>query len=631
MKKGFIALIVLALAAMLFVGCDSIKPPTSDLTNLGTTSESKGTIQVHVTDAPGDVTEVNVTVSEVEVHKAGDEGESGQWIYLAINEETFNLIELQDITLVLAEEEVEAGKYTQLRMTVFEVVVKTEDGPEDGYQATIPSDKLKFVRPFTLEAGGEIHLIVDIDASKSVLFPGGKKGGVKNEKVIFKPVVKLMIEHEEGPGTPPTPYFDPTSGPVGTEIAVAIPGWVALEVINPVTVGGETATHTLTVDGGGNISGSIFVPALAPGDKDIVITGATSGEQTFADAFTVTVTATFNPTSGAVGTEIAVTGTGWVALEVINPVTVGGEAATHTLTVDGGGNLSGTITVPAGLIPDTYSIVITGASSGEQTFADAFEVTPYFDPTSGPVGTEIAVTIPGWVALEVINPVTVGGITATHTMTVDGGGNLSGSIWVPALAPGDKDIVITGATSGEQTFADAFEVTATATFNPTNGAVGTEIAVTGTGWVALEVIDPVTVGGIAATHTLAVDGGGNLSGSIWVPALAPGDKDIVITGASSSEQTFPDAFTVNPTATFTPFGGPVGTVITVAGAGWVAEELIDTVTVGGEVATYILTVDVSGVISGTITVPVLAPGIQDIVITGASSGEQTFTNAFTVT
>jgi hypothetical protein len=41
-----------------------------------------------------------------------------------------------------------------------------------------------------------------------------------------------------------------------------------------------------------------------------------------------------------------VTGTGWVASEAIDSVTVDVEAATHTLLIDGVSNLSGTITVP---------------------------------------------------------------------------------------------------------------------------------------------------------------------------------------------------------------------------------------------------------------------------------------------
>ena len=230
MKAGFVFTTVLMIGAILLTGCtlfeepfstpgqitpDSASSPrqinsnnNSSSTNSSTTptpttqqptnGPSTGTIQVLVTDAPANISEVNVKVTEVEVHKAGVDGEPGMWITLKIANEgqPFNLLDLQDgLTMLLAEgNKVESGKYTQLRMTVFSVIVKTDDGPEDGYQAKVPNDKLNFVRPFTLEEGETICLIVDIDANKSIVFTGSTKGYEGN--VIFKPVVKLSIDRE---------------------------------------------------------------------------------------------------------------------------------------------------------------------------------------------------------------------------------------------------------------------------------------------------------------------------------------------------------------------------------------------------------------------------------------------------
>ncbi len=147
-----------------------------------------GTIEVRVTDAPGDVEAIWVTVSEVKVHKAGVDEEDGVWITLELDEDTFNLLELEELELTLATEEIEAGKYTQLRMTVFEVWVTLEE--EDPVEATIPSGELKFVRPFELEAGETIALVVDFDAAESVVVTG-------NGQIIFKPVITLAIEEVE--------------------------------------------------------------------------------------------------------------------------------------------------------------------------------------------------------------------------------------------------------------------------------------------------------------------------------------------------------------------------------------------------------------------------------------------------
>jgi prepilin-type N-terminal cleavage/methylation domain-containing protein len=83
---------------------------------------------------------------------------------------------------------------------------------------------------------------------------------------------------------------------------------------------------------------------------------------------------------------------------------------------------------------------------------------------------------------------------------------------------------------------------------------------------------------------------------------------------------------------FSPTSGPVGTVITIpSGAGWTANDTISGVTIGGTNAAYSLTVNSSGNLTGTITVPSIATGHQTIVITGANSGAEIFTGVFAVT
>ncbi len=185
MKKGLVVTTILALVAVLAAGCTELAPVTPAPTQPSGPALSTGTIEVRVTDAPGDVEKILVTVSEVKVHKASTDEEDGVWITLGIDEDPFSLLELEGLELTLATEEVAAGKYTQLRMTIFEVWVTLEG--EDPVEATVPSGELKFVRPFDLEAGGTIALVVDFDADKSVVVTGAGK-------VIFKPVVKLSIQ-----------------------------------------------------------------------------------------------------------------------------------------------------------------------------------------------------------------------------------------------------------------------------------------------------------------------------------------------------------------------------------------------------------------------------------------------------
>jgi hypothetical protein len=429
-----------------------------------------------------------------------------------------------------------------------------------------------------------------------------------------------------------TAAFSPASGPVGTNITVTGSGWALSDTISGVTVGGTTATNTLIVNSSGSLSGTITVPStLGTGAKIIVITGIQTLAQTFNNAFTVTtVSATFTPISGPVGTSINVTGSGWATAADSNiSVTVGGIAATDTLSINSIGAISGRITVPSGVT--TKTVIINAAISGTQTFNNAFTLTTAaatFSPTSGPVGTIITVTGSGWPLSDSNYAVTVGGTSATDSLTANSSGALSGTITVPSISTGIQIVSITEAISGIQIFSTNFTVTtATATFNPTSGKVGSTITVTGSGWALSDTISSVKVGGTTAANTLIVNSSGSLSGTITVPSVSVGLQNIIITGNISGTQTFSNAFTVVgvPTVTvISPNYGPTagGTSVTITGTNFVTGT---TVTIGGNAATGI---NVTSSTTITATTPAGTAGAQNVVVTNAG-GSVTSTGGFT--
>jgi len=130
----------------------------------GTTST--GTLRVLVKDAPAEWAHVNVTFSEVRVHRANASEESG-WHSLALETTTIDFIELGNLTKVLALDRVPAGKYTQIRI----VVAKVEGTFADGERVTltVPDGILKTTTPFDLLGGGEATLTLDFDLSRSIL------------------------------------------------------------------------------------------------------------------------------------------------------------------------------------------------------------------------------------------------------------------------------------------------------------------------------------------------------------------------------------------------------------------------------------------------------------------------------
>jgi hypothetical protein len=173
--------------------------------------QAKGTLQIMVTDAPPEeeVTSIMVTVESVEVHKAAAQqeqsatnsttnstGEKAGWLPLDIlaGNETFDLLQIQGIEEVLAVTELEAGNYTQIRMTISNVQVRLGDG--DLQDVIVPSGSLKFIHPFDIVGGQTTALLFDFDAEKSVNVTG-------SGQIIVKPVVKLSVTKPQKvePGT----------------------------------------------------------------------------------------------------------------------------------------------------------------------------------------------------------------------------------------------------------------------------------------------------------------------------------------------------------------------------------------------------------------------------------------------
>jgi lipoprotein-anchoring transpeptidase ErfK/SrfK len=212
------------------------------------TVQAKGTLQIMVTDAPPaeEVTSIMVTVESVEVHKAAAQQEQQQsatnstdekagWLPLDIlaGNETFDLLQIQGIEEVLAVAELEAGNYTQVRMTISNVQVRLGDG--DLQDVILPSGNLKFIHPFDIVGGQTTALLFDFDAEKSVNVAG-------SGQIIVKPVVKLSMTRPQKvePGTKHVKIATPSlpNGAVGVTYNATL------------TANGGTTPYTWSIDKG---------------------------------------------------------------------------------------------------------------------------------------------------------------------------------------------------------------------------------------------------------------------------------------------------------------------------------------------------------------------------------------------
>ena len=230
------AAVVLALIGYFILPLLSPSPVVTPPITPPSTVASAGILEIRVTDAPPkhEVSAINVTIADIQVHRADDDGE-GEWIPIEISgANPFDLVELKEGGLegILALKEITAGKYTQIRMTVDKVEVtflKDGEADETTVQAMLPSSELKFVRPFDVVENGSTVLLLDFDADKSVSFTGAGK-------VIVKPVVRLAI-------TPPAPVLslEITSPEDGDELSESL-----------VTVNGIVSNSEATVTVNGN-------------------------------------------------------------------------------------------------------------------------------------------------------------------------------------------------------------------------------------------------------------------------------------------------------------------------------------------------------------------------------------------
>jgi hypothetical protein len=142
-------------------------------------------LEVWITDdRPVEVASVMVTITEVQVHRAGgDTASEHGWITVISDNRTFDLIALRDDSGFLGKEELEAGHYTQIRLSVDDVTV-------DGASAEIPSGDIKVLGQFDIEIKAdcttEMTLDFDLDDPNSLVFTG-------EGKILFQPVVKPII------------------------------------------------------------------------------------------------------------------------------------------------------------------------------------------------------------------------------------------------------------------------------------------------------------------------------------------------------------------------------------------------------------------------------------------------------
>jgi len=192
-------LLSFAVAVGLLVGCDSTGP------SMG--AEDSATLQMHLTDAPGDVTKANVILESASIVPAEDtsDGDSTDTGISVLTNERFevDLTQLQgEVDTLMAELDIPAGEYGQIRLITanpdeFDVAYETAQGDTAQANLFVPSGsqtgiKINFASPLTVDSSVDtVDVTLDFDVKESFI-PRGQVG--QTSEYNFTPTVSALVE-----------------------------------------------------------------------------------------------------------------------------------------------------------------------------------------------------------------------------------------------------------------------------------------------------------------------------------------------------------------------------------------------------------------------------------------------------
>ena len=237
-----------------------------------TGSSDTGTLSLSLSDATTDEYKaVCVTIEQVQVHEDG-----GNWQVVASPNKTCNLLELVNgVREPLGITELGTGHYTQMRLIIGEdpdngINILSEGHPHANYiiidefdpyrKLKIPSGSqtgIKIVHGFDINENQTTELILDFDASKSIVKPGN------SGQWLLKPTIKVLDTEE----------YSIMSGTVKDDDQEPLGGvWVSAQIYDTANAKDRVLVQASTVTNDNPEVGEVgsYTIFLQPGTYNIV-------------------------------------------------------------------------------------------------------------------------------------------------------------------------------------------------------------------------------------------------------------------------------------------------------------------------------------------------------------------------
>jgi len=205
-----------------------------------TSPSGQGEIRLLLVDSPADYDQVNIVVTEVVVHAAGSDSESG-WFTVSDTTATYDLLLLTNgANSILGSHMLPVGKYTQIRLGIGAGSNVVIDGVTYGLDVSSATG-LKLNHNFDIEEGKLYLLTLDFDADKSIRL-------TNDNDYRLHPVIRVVA--------------NVVSGSISGFIFPA-----AVSALITTTVGGVDTVSTVS----DTANGSFMLVALPEGLYDVTI------------------------------------------------------------------------------------------------------------------------------------------------------------------------------------------------------------------------------------------------------------------------------------------------------------------------------------------------------------------------
>src|SRR2546423_635599 len=437
----------------------------------------------------------------------------------------------------------------------------------------------------------------------------------------------------------PAISLNATNGTVGSSAGVGGRGFAPN---NPITVtfdGSGVATACVADVDGSFDSCTFTTPAVSAGTHAVTASDSTAASASA--IYTITPDIGLTASAGLGGSRAGVSGRGFAA----GPITLSfdGSSVGTSCTANATGSFNYcAFTVPAadaGSHTVTASDRSANSAPASYTYSAAASYTVNstisLNATAGAVDS--AVTLSGS-NFKPNSTITVSfdgtALNTSGTCTADDKGNLLASntcaFTVPAAAAGSSTVT---ASDGTYSGSATYTITAAIGLSASAGAVGSKVAVSGSGFAPNDTI-AVTFDGSSVPTSCTSDATGSVSScALAVPAATAGAHTVAASGSSvnAAWATYPNSavasYTVSPAISLGPSAGAVGSTAGVSGNGFAPNSTIAVTFDGSSVPTSCVA-DANGSFNScTFTVPTAGAGSHTVRASdsSANSARATYT------